>query len=274
MGSHAWPPSPPVDGNGIHLPRDLPPLRILFLYPDFLNVYGDRGNLTALVQRARWRGLPTTVTEASVGTPVDATRFDLVLVGGGQDRAQQAVAEDFRRSKGPSLIEAVEDGCPVLAICGGYQLMGHFYRTAEGAEMKGLGLFDAWTEAGGRRMIGNVAVRAELGDARPLVVGFENHSGRTTLGARARPLGRVLYGYGNNGSDGTEGARYRNAIGTYLHGSLLPKNPTLADWLLQAAVDRRYGQGIRLPPLDDTVEHQAREATLRKLLGPPLLRGV
>lgn len=249
-----------------------PKLSILSLYPELLNVYGDRGNVLSLVQRARWHGIEPAVTEAGLGTDVDAGQFDLVVLGGGQDRAQRAIAEDLRRYKGPSLAAAIEEGLPVLAVCAAYQLMGHFYRTADGYEIPGLGIFAVWTEAGKGRLIGDIAVQAELPGCTLTLVGFENHGGRTHLGPGARPLGRVLRGHGNNGTDRTEGVVYRSAIGTYLHGSLLPKNPELADWLLQAALDRRYGGSVRLGRLDDRIEARARSVLLRRLLGPPFLR--
>lgn len=249
-----------------------PAVRILSLYPDLLDVYGDRGNLLALIRRAQWHGLDVIVHQASTGDVADARRYDLILLGGGQDRAQRLVAGDLHRAKGPSLVDAVSDNVALLAICAGYQLLGKFYRTAAGEELPGVGLFDAFTVAGARRMVGNTVVRAVV-DGRPmLLVGFENHAGRTMLGKGARPLGDVLAGWGNNGSDRREGAIWRNAVGTYLHGSLLPKNPELADWLLQKALDHRYRGSVRLESLDDGLEHRAKDVMLRRLLGPPALR--
>lgn len=242
-------------------------IRILSLYPEILNIYGDRGNLIALVQRARWHGLEPDVTEASIGDPVDVRAYDLVAIGGGQDREQKLIAADFRDEKGPSLAEAVQEGVAVLAVCGAYQLMGKYYRTAQGEDIPGLGIFDAWTEAGPRRMIGDVVVETDLVAGTRTLVGFENHSGRTFLGPTVRPLGRVLRGHGNNGGDGHEGIVHRSAIGTYLHGSLLPKNPHLADWLLQRALDHRYGGSVRLGRLDDQIEERAHAAMVRRLLG-------
>ncbi|MCG0238121.1 MAG: glutamine amidotransferase [Firmicutes bacterium] len=244
----------------------MPKIRVCNLYPELLNIYGDRGNTIAVVQRARWHGLEVEVTDVTLGDRVDFRQFDILLIGGGQDREQRLIAEDFARVKGSSLHEAVLDGLVVLAICGGYQLMGRYYQTADGAQLPGLSIFDAWTEAGPTRMVGNVVVETELfGEPRTLV-GFENHSGRTFLGPTARPLGRVLKGHGNNGQDGREGVVYRNAIGTYLHGSLLPKNPHLTDWLLQRALDRRYGGEVQLGRLDDTIEERAHAAMVRRLL--------
>lgn len=243
-------------------------LRICHLYPDLMNIYGDRGNIIALMRRAAWRGLAVRIGAAGVGERVDFGAWDLVFIGGGQDREQGLVAEDLVRTKSRSLVAAVDDGLPLLAVCGGYQLLGRYYRTGEGHDLEGIGLFDLHTEAGGRRMIGNVVIESGLlnGLGRT-VVGFENHSGRTFLSPGCEPLGRVLVGVGNNGQDGGEGAVYKHAVGTYLHGSLLPKNPRLADWLLRHALERRYGSRVAersLTPLDDTVEERAHESAVRR----------
>jgi CobQ-like glutamine amidotransferase family enzyme len=242
-------------------------LRIAHLYPFQMNIYGDRGNILTLVQRARWRGIDVEVDGIDIGQRADFRAYDLVFFGGGQDSNQALIAEDFLR-KGPALKEAVEEGLVVLAICGGYQLMGRSFRTHTGAEMPGIGLLDAWTVGGKKRLIGNVVVEwADAPQDAPTrtIVGFENHSGRTFLGPGCRPLGRVRVGYGNNAQDRTEGAVYRYAIGCYLHGSLLPKNPHLADYLLLAALRRRYGPEVVLAPLDDRLEWQAHRAMLRRL---------
>ena len=225
-------------------------LTIAWLYGTAMNIYGDRGNVLALVQRCRWRGIEATVVPVNVGDPITPGQFDIYFWGGGQDREQIAASRDIQGVKGEALKADVEDGAALLAICGGYQLLGHFYHPHDGDDLPGIGLFDAWTEAGPRRFIGNVVVET---DAFGELVGFENHSGLTFLAPSAQPLGRVRVGYGNNGRDGTEGCRYRNAIGCYLHGALLPKNPVLADFLIQAALQRRYGIG-ELPPLDDQLE--------------------
>jgi CobQ-like glutamine amidotransferase family enzyme len=243
-------------------------LRIAHLYPLQMNIYGDRGNILALVQRCRWRGIEVEVDALDVGQEVDLRAYDLAFLGGGQDSNQSLVADDFCQVKGPALQEAVEEGLVVLAICGGYQLMGRYFRTHTGEEMPGIGLFDAWTLGGKKRLIGNVVVDwpdapAEA-PARTLV-GFENHSGRTYLGSGCRPLGRVRVGYGNNARDGSEGAVYKNAHGCYLHGSLLPKNPHLADHLLGAALRRRYGPEASLAPLDDRLEWAAHRAMVARL---------
>ncbi|MGC8875107.1 MAG: type 1 glutamine amidotransferase [Chloroflexia bacterium] len=243
-------------------------LSIGHLYPLQMNIYGDRGNILTLVQRARWRGIEVEVESIDVGQRVDFRAYDLVFFGGGQDSNQALIAEDFLHLKGPALREAVEDGLVVLAICGGYQLMGRSFRTHTGTELPGVGIFDAWTVGGRKRLIGNIVVEWDgaPGDApHRTIVGFENHSGRTFLGPGCRPLGRVRTGYGNNARDRTEGAVYRNAIGCYLHGSLLPKNPHLADHLLLTALRRRYGPEIALASLDDRLEWQAHRAMLRRL---------
>ncbi len=227
-----------------------------------MNLYGDGGNMIALTQRARWHGLEPRVVAVSVASRADLAECDLVFMGGGQDREQKAIAGDFMDRR-PALERALGSGTVVLAICGGYQLLGRYYRTHTGEELPGLGLLDVWTEAGNERLIGNVVVESELGGKRRTLVGFENHSGRTYLGPGAVPLGRVLAGHGNNGRDGTEGAVQGRLIGTYLHGSLLPKNPWLTDYLLTRALERRYCPVV-LGPLDDRLEEEAHRAAIRR----------
>lgn len=243
-------------------------LTICHLYPDLMNLYGDRGNIIALTQRCRWRGIEVQHTAAGLGEVVDLTAYDLLFMGGGQDKEQKLICDDFQRVKGGALAEAVGDGVAMLAICGGYQLLGRYYETGAGDRLPGIGVLDVETRAGHRRMIGNVVARSRRGDllaARPgdnqpqTLVGFENHSGRTYLGERVEPLAEVMVGHGNNGEDGTEGAVYLNTIGSYLHGSLLPKNPWLADWLILQALRRRFGSGVALAPLDDRLERVAHE---------------
>ncbi|MDN5346667.1 MAG: hypothetical protein PWP65_231 [Clostridia bacterium] len=226
-------------------------LRICHLYPDLLNLYGDRGNILILAQRARWRGWEVEVDYRSLGERIDPFAYDLIFLGGGPDQEQGVVSEDLK-IKGPLLLEAAEAGVAILSICGGYQLLGHFYRSARGEVFPGVGLFPVYTEAGAKRLRGNIAVELGFLPGGAPVVGFENHSGRTYLEG-GEPLGRVLYGYGNNGLDGTEGVRYRRALGTYLHGPLLAKNPHLADYILKLALERRHGQ-VELEPLDDALE--------------------
>jgi CobQ-like glutamine amidotransferase family enzyme len=226
-------------------------LVIGWLFAATMNIYGDRGNVIALRRRAEWRGIPVEVREIGVGDPIPGD-VDCFFWGGGQDQEQAGVAADMQGAKSVALRAAVEDGASLLAVCGGYQLLGHEYRPHNADPQPGVGLFDAVSTAGPERFIGNVIVESEWG----VLVGFENHSGLTTLGPAATPMGRVRVGRGNNGRDGTEGARYRNAVGCYLHGSLLPKNPALADWLVERALARQYGE-VRLEPLPDTIESMA-----------------
>ena len=238
-------------------------VRICHLYPRLLSVAGDRGNLFALMQRCTWRGIRYSVTEADVGEVPDLTQSDLILLHGGQDREMTAAARDLSAKAGP-LREAIEADAVVLAVCAGYQLLGRYYAPADGPEIPGLGVLDAVTEGGPARFIGHVAVECDLGSGRQRqLTGFENHSGRTYLGSGAKSLGRVLAGAGNNGEDGTEGARYREVYATYLHGPVLPKNPWLADHLLSRALAHRYQDFDPLVPLTDQVEAQAHAAAFR-----------
>ncbi len=235
-------------------------LRIGWLYGHEMNIYGDRGNVMALARRADWRGIPATIETIGIGEPLDTSSIDIYFWGGGQDREQIAVSKDLAGPKGNDLKAAIEDGAPILAVCGGYQLLGHEYRPFEGDELPGIGVMDVTSEAGHDRYIGNVVVDAnDLGT----LVGFENHSGKTWLGAGVQPLGHIRVGNGNNGRDGTEGARFLNAIGCYLHGALLPKNPHLADWLIERALVRKYG-AADLPPLDDVLERQAHDKVVER----------
>jgi len=208
------------------------------LYPDQLNLYGDRGNILTLRRRCLQRDIDLRVIGLGVGDALAPDEYDMLFIGGGQDKEQEPVAQDLYEMKGIGLWAAIEDDMPVLAVCGGFQLLAHYYRPAEGPNMRGLGVFDAWTEHKGpqsSRCIGNIAIQWNG----QTLVGFENHGGRTYLGTAA-PLGKVLKGYGNNAEDHSEGAVYRNAYGTYLHGSLLPKNPHFADYLVELALRRKY----------------------------------
>ncbi|HVB96541.1 MAG TPA: glutamine amidotransferase [Chloroflexota bacterium] len=238
-------------------------LTIGYLYATGMNVYGDRGNILTLVQRCRWRGINVEVIERGVGENSSLDRFDLLFAGGGQDRDQIAVSKDLQEDTGRALIDAVEREVVVLTICGTYQLLGHSFKTGTGDVLPGLGIFDASTEAGPRRFIGDVIVDVRLADGTLSLVGFENHSGRTFLHSGA-PLGTVLVGAGNNGDDRTEGASYKNAFGTYLHGPLLPKNPGFADHLIRLALARRYGD-VELPSLDDRLELAAHQAMIERI---------
>jgi CobQ-like glutamine amidotransferase family enzyme len=227
------------------------------LYPDYLNIYADRGNIAVLERRAAWRGIELDYRAIGLGEAVRPGEHDLLYVGGGQDREQALVSGDIV-IKAPALEEAVAGGAALLAVCGGYQLLGRFYRDRGGVELPGAGVFDLHTTAGERRMIGDVLLECELTPGMPrTVAGFENHAGRTILGPDAEPLGRVLAGYGNDGKSGFEGIRRGRALGTYLHGPLLPRNPWLADWLIGEALQHAGGDPPELEPLPDDLEHSA-----------------
>jgi len=233
------------------------PLRIGHLYPDAMNIYGDIGNVRALTQRARWRDIEVETVAIQDG-PADLQGCDILFMGGGQDRDQSRIFRDFATTKRESLHQAIAQGTAVLAVCGGYQLLGHSYVDADGHELEGLGLLDLRSSAGGDRWIGNVVIEADnsLQLQPSTLVGFENHGGRTHLGPGLTPLGRVVVGGGNNGEDRGEGVLAGQVIGTYLHGSLLPKNPALSDWLLAAGLAHRDNLAgpAALQPLDDAVE--------------------
>jgi CobQ-like glutamine amidotransferase family enzyme len=237
-------------------------LRIAHLYAHFLNIYGDRGNIVTLMQRASWRGIETKVDAIGLEQSFDPDFYDLFFIGGGQDKQQQVIAADLQRLSG-TLHEAIKNGGVILSICGGYQLLGHYYKPHEGDKLMGVSLVDAWTIAGHRRMIGNVVVQRNDGTT---LVGFENHSGRTFLGEGVQALGKTVTGNGNNGEDGLEGCAQAvekgYVYGTYLHGSLLPKNPLLADELIKRALARRHGS-VSLQPLDDTLENRAHQNALK-----------
>ncbi len=239
-----------------------PELRLLALYPEQMNIYADRGNLLFLQRRAEWRGIPFRYAAAGPGDGFDPADHDLIYIGGGQDRDQVLVAEDMLRNKRDAIASAVEDGAALLAVCGGYQLLGHRYELAE-QSIPGLGIADLETvREPGPRLIGNVSIEVELGERPSVLAGFENHGGRTHLGPDAEPLGRVLHGHGNNDRDGHEGVKRLNLIGTYLHGPLLPKNAWLADRLIALAIERRTGVLPQLEPLDDALEADAHASAL------------
>jgi lipid II isoglutaminyl synthase (glutamine-hydrolysing) len=227
------------------------------LFPDYLNIYADRGNMAVLERRAAWRGHELDVRPLGAGAEITAGRYDLFYIGGGQDREQALIAPELA-ALGPSLIAAVDAGAAVLAVCGGYQLLGRFYRDQSGDELPGIGLLPLHTIAGSRRMIGDVLLECELepGMKRTLA-GFENHAGRTILDDGAEALGRVVAGFGNDGDSGFEGCRRGRAIGTYLHGPLLPRNPWLADWLLAQAIAHKTGREPVFQPLPDELEGRA-----------------
>ena len=231
-------------------------IRVGHLYPDYLNIYADRGNIAVFARRAAWRGHDLDVTAIGMHDAIEPGAHDLYYVGGGQDREQFLVAENLARKSEPLIEAVVGRGAALLAVCGGYQLLGRGYRGFHGEEMPGVGLLPLETLAGDRRMIGDVLLDTAFGP----IAGFENHAGRTHLDAGAEPLGRVVSGFGNDGQSGFEGCRLGRAIGTYLHGPLLPRNQRLADWLLeQALAHRTGGEAPVFDPLPDELESQARD---------------
>jgi lipid II isoglutaminyl synthase (glutamine-hydrolysing) len=241
-----------------------PKIVVGHLYPEYLNIYADRGNMAVLERRADWRGIGFDYRTIGLGEDANPDEYDLYYVGGGQDREQALVAPDLA-TKGEALREAVDGGAAFLAVCGGYQLLGRFYRDRSGAELPGIGLLPHHTVAGERRMIGDVLLECELEPGhRRTLAGFENHAGRTYLDEGAEPLGRVVAGFGNNGEDGVEGSRVGNALGTYLHGPLLPRNPWLADWLIGKALARRLGDAPDLEPLPDDFESSAQRVSAER----------
>ncbi len=225
-------------------------LNIGYLYGDCMNIYGDTGNIIVLKKRAEWRGIEVKVKQISIKDKLKEKEVDIFFFGGGQDQAQELVSQNLQKGKGEVIKQEIERGVPLLSICGGYQLLGAYYAPHNGPKLAGIGLFRAYTDASFERMIGNIVIDSEFGK----LVGFENHSGKTFLEHGAKPLGNVIKGFGNNGGDQTEGCIYKNAIGCYMHGSLLPKNPHLADWLLSKALEVKYDEKIELKPLDDSLE--------------------
>ena len=238
-------------------------VRLLALYPEQMNIYADRGNIIFLQRRCEWRGIDFSYAAAGPGEGFDPAEHDLIYIGGGQDRDQVLVAEDMLRTKRDAIASAADDGAVLLAVCGGYQLLGHRYQLGD-RSITGLGIADLETVRDpGPRLIGNVSIEVDLGQGPRVLAGFENHGGRTHLGPQAEPLGRVLHGHGNNGRDGHEGVKRANMIGTYLHGPLLPKNAWLADRLIALAIGRRTGSEPELDPLDDELEASAHATALR-----------
>lgn len=260
-------------------------LRICHLYPRLMNIYGDWGNILCLVQRCRWRGIKVEVEEISLKDKIDPKRYDFYFAGGGQDRQQIVVSQDLQGDKKKALKEAAEREVPMLLICGSYQLFGHYFKPFKGPKLPGIGIFDAYTVASKKRKIGNIVIEIRNPQSAirnsDFLVGFENHSGNTYIrnsnsphfakasrgkqipNSKTYPLGKVIVGFGNNGEDGTEGAVYKNVFGCYLHGSLLPKNPHFADFLIKLALERKYGP-VNLKPLDDSLEWQAHNFALKR----------
>lgn len=233
---------------------------IAHLYPKHLNLYGDMGNVITLKKRCEWRGIEVEFEEINIGDSIK--NHDLYFIGGGQDKQQEEVAEELYSHKG-ELIAQRDDGAVFLGICGGYQLFGHYYQPHDKDKLNGISLMDAYTVAGKKRFIGNVTVKTDFLTPNTLV-GFENHSGLTYLEGETQPLGVACVGNGNNGKDSYEGGRYKNVFGTYLHGSLLPKNPHFADYLIELALEKRYGEKIKLSPLDDSLEFGAHNSCINK----------
>ena len=239
-------------------------LKICHMYPDVLNLYGDRGNVMCMTRRLQWRGIETSVTKLPIGAGKSLSGFDLVFIGGGQDFEQQVLLEDLHRGKDREIISAIEDGVTFLTICGGFQMLGSYYETYDGKRCDFIGALDLCTIGSKTRMIGNYKFRCGPDAGGSVVVGFENHSGKTRLGSGVKPLGTVLAGYGNNGEDKTEGVHFKNVFGTYSHGPLLPKNPEFCDFLLKTALERKYGRA-ELAPLDDRAELFAHDEMCAKL---------
>lgn len=272
-------------------------LNIGWLYPELMSTYGDRGNIIVLKKRCEWRDVKVLITKITPETSIDVlSKIDILFGGGAQDREQAIVMQDLQKKKS-AITELIENEKPALFVCGAPQLMGKYYEPAEGEQIEGLGIFDMYTKHPGKnseRLIGNIVAevywenlnmpnrhsgeeerrlqnhkescgRSWTSQDDGLIVGFENHGGRTYLGHNAKPFAKVIKGFGNNGKDHTEGVVYKNAIGCYFHGPLLPKNPTIADWLIQKALEVKHKEEISLKPLDDTLELQAQKAIALKL---------
>lgn len=244
-------------------------LKIAWLYPDLMSTYGDRGNIIVLQKRSEWRGIKVEIERVYLSTNYKLlSTCDLFFMGGAQDTQQEIVNKDLFENKGKILKKKIENGTPGLFICGAYQFLGKYYKTAEGKILKGLGLFPLYTEnPGGQRLIGNILVEPTTYNllTTTYLVGFENHGGRTYLEDKSFAFAKVMKGHGNNGKDQTEGIIYKNAIGTYLHGPILPKNPELADFLTQKALEIKYKEEIRLEPLDDSMEKKASEVIVKRI---------
>ena len=232
-------------------------LNICHLYPDILNLYGDRGNIITMKRRLEGRGIKVNIDECSIGQPLNADKYDIFFIGGGQDFEQEVLLRDLSSGKAQDIRTAVEEEKTFLAICGGYQMLGEYYKTWDGVQLDFIGAIGVHTIGAKERMIGNYMFRTTPESGDTVVVGFENPSGKTYLSEQVAPLGMMLSGNGNNGEDKTEGARYKNVFGTYSHGSLLPKNPVLCDFILQTALNHRYDGAEPLAPLDDTLELNA-----------------
>lgn len=239
-------------------------LKICHLYPDILNLYGDQGNIICMKKRLEWRNIDCSVTEVSIGESAKFTDFDIFFIGGGQDFEQEILLGDLAGGKADEIKAAVADGKTFLTICGGYQMLGSYYKTWDGQMCDFIGAIDYYTVGAKDRMIGNFMYKCGAESGSSTVVGFENHSGKTFLGSGVSPLGTILSGYGNNGEDKTEGVRYNNVFGTYSHGPVLPKNPQLADFILKTALSQKY-TSFDFEPLDDNFENNANEYMIKRL---------
>lgn len=237
-------------------------LNIAHLYPEMLNIYGDKGNVLAISKRLEWRGIDFEIHSINQGEKIDPEKYDIYFIGGGQDQQQIDVSKELQVNKG-ALSAAANDGAVFLAICGGYQLLGHYYQPHNADKLVGISILDAYTIAGNTRYIGNVTVKTDFLIPNTLV-GFENHSGLTYLEGNTVPIGQTIIGNGNNGKDKGEGARYKNVFGTYLHGSLLPKNPHFTDYLIELALERKYGHKIELSQIDDEFEKMAHQKAINR----------
>jgi len=244
-------------------------LTIGWLYSDLMSTYGDRGNIIVLQKRCEWRDIEIKIQKISIETkPEIISSCDLLFMGGAQDTQQEIVEKDLKGKKGKLLQKAIENEIPGLYICGAYQFLGNYYKDADGKKIEGLGIFDLYTINPGvntKRLIGNTLIKVDNQEPISYLVGFENHGGRTYLGKNIKPLGKVIKGFGNNGEDGMEGAVYKNSIGSYFHGPILPKNPYLADWLIQTALEKKYQKDCELKPLDDALETKAHDFIAKRL---------
>lgn len=234
-------------------------IRIAHLYPDMLNLYGDRGNIITLTERMKARGIEVYTDAVTMGKSFNSDDYDILFIGGGQDFEQDVLLDDLKKGKDKEINKAIHSGRVMLAICGGYQMLGKYYKTYDGKLLEYMGALDFYTEGKEERMIGNYAFKMKEGIE---VIGFENHSGRTYLGKGVEPLGKMIKGYGNNGEDGTEGVRFLNTFGTYSHGPVLPKNPEFADLLISKAIENKYGKS-ELVPLNDLLESKARAQVMK-----------
>ena len=237
-------------------------INIAHLYPELLNIYGDRGNILTIKNRCEWRGISVSIDSIGLNDPIDIKKYDFYFIGGGQDKQQIAVAEELQKHK-TSLLGARDEKAVFLAICGGYQLLGHYYQPHNAPKLNGISLLDAYTVAGSTRFIGNVTAKCDFVTPETLV-GFENHSGLTYLENETVPIAKIVVGNGNNGKDKTEGARFCNVFGTYLHGSFLPKNVHFADYLISLALEKRYKEKIELAPLNDEIEEKTHNGLIHK----------